>query len=84
MPRATSTHTLSKDNLNSPSLLKPTLDAYLTKHKLVERDYRTVRVDALIAAAVRASQGDTMHRDEVLRRLRNNVGWSVSIKGVVK
>jgi len=25
-----------------------------------------------------------MHRDEVLRRLRNGLAWSVSIKGVVK
>jgi hypothetical protein len=43
-----------------------------------------VRVDELLTSAVKAKEGDVLHRDEVLQRLRAGLAWAVSIKGVIK
>lgn len=58
----------------------------MTKHGLVGRDFRTITIDEPLAAALGKSMnpGDKVNRDEILRRLRNGVGWSVSVGGVVK
>lgn len=77
---------LSKNSSHPSNTLKPAFDAYVTKHNLVGRDFKTITIDEPLAAALGKSMspGDKVNRDEILRRLRNGGGWSVSVGGVVK
>ena len=79
--------TSSKASLNPAHSLKTALDEYLVKRKLVDdRDHRLVKLDDELGRAVGAKNptGQVMARDEVLRRLRAGVTWSVSIGGTVR
>lgn len=76
---------IDKDTLSLPSIIKPTVDAFLEKNRLVDAsDRRIVKLNKVLASAVKAKDGDKLHRDEVVRRLRAGVVWSVSVGGVVK
>ncbi|KAL1411375.1 hypothetical protein Q8F55_002331 [Vanrija albida] len=75
-------------SLNPPASIKRAFDEYITRNKLVDgKDHRVVTLDDTLASAIGgkgARSGDTLVRDEAVRRLRAGVTWAVSVGGVVK
>lgn len=78
----------SKNALHPPSLIKTALEEYISSHSLVHpSERRFILLDDELGLAVgvkRPDPGQTMPRDEVMRKLRAGVAWSVSVGGVVK
>ena len=77
----------SKSSLNPSASIKSVFEDYISKHSLVNtQDYRTIFLDEELgrAAGVKNPVGERMAREEVLKRLRAGVAWSVSIDGVLK
>lgn len=64
------------------------MDDYISKHNLVNsKDHRLILLDDELGRAVgikRLQGGETMARDEILRKLRAGVTWSVSVGGIMK
>ncbi|WVW84182.1 hypothetical protein I302_106212 [Kwoniella bestiolae CBS 10118] len=79
---------VDKSTLHHPSKLKSALDSYLTKHSLIHpSDHRYVLLDDELGRAVgikKPEPGEKMARDEVMRKLKAGVSWSVSLGGVIK
>ncbi|KAK6909750.1 translation initiation factor 2D [Kwoniella mangroviensis CBS 10435] len=79
---------VDKSTLHHPSELKTALDSYLTKHSLIHpSDHRYVLLDDELGRAVGIKPpepGDKMARDEVMKKLKSGVSWSVSLGGVIK
>lgn len=76
---------VEKASLNLPNTIKPHFDAYVHKNSLEDKEQRrVVELDKPLAAAVGAKAGQVLVRDEVVRRLRAGVAWSVSVGGSVK
>ncbi|TXT09017.1 hypothetical protein VHUM_02491 [Vanrija humicola] len=79
---------IEQGSLNRPAVIKLTFDDYITKHKLIDgKDHRTIVLDETLASAIGGKgfkSGDTLVRDEAVRRLRAGVTWAVSVGGVVK
>lgn len=76
---------VEKSSLNQPNTIKPLFDAYVEKNGLEDKEQRrVVELDKRLAQAVGGKVGQFLVRDEVVRRLRANVAWSVSVGGVVK
>lgn len=77
-----------KTSLNSAQSLKVLVDDYIAKNRLPDpTNQRFVRLDGLLAKAVNAESGngqDRMAKEEVVKRLKAGVAWSVSIGGQVK
>lgn len=77
----------SKTSLNSVGSLKTVFEEYIAKHRLVQPDHRNILLDEQLGPAVgvkKSHPGETIPREEALKRLRAGVAWSVSIGGVVK
>ncbi len=76
---------IEKGSLNQPSTIKPLFDAYIEQHGLEDKEHRRlVGLDKALASAVGGKEGQTLIRDECMRRLRAGLGWAVSVAGVVK
>ncbi|WVQ99704.1 hypothetical protein IAU59_006845 [Kwoniella sp. CBS 9459] len=78
---------IDNSTFHPPSALKTSLDTYLTKHKLILPDHRSVLLDEELGRAVsikKPEPGMTMARDQVLAKLKASVSWSVSVGGVMK
>ena len=82
------TDTRSKSSLHHPASLKSAVEDYIVAHRLVDpKNHRMVVLDEELGRAVgvkKPSPAETMARDEILRKLRAGVAWSVSIGGVIK
>ena len=78
----------SKTASHQPSLLKLALDEYISTRSLAHPvDPRFVLLDEELGRAAgikRSDPGEKMARDEVLRKLRSGVAWSVAVGGVIK
>jgi translation initiation factor 2D len=61
---------------------------YVTKNNLISpNDHRQVLLDAELGRAMGVKNpeaGQSMPRDEILRKLRAGVAWSVSINGQIR
>lgn len=76
---------VEKGSMNQPSSIRLLLDSYIEKNDLEDKEHRRlVALDKPLASAVGGKEGQTLVRDECLRRLRAGLGWGVSVAGVVK
>ncbi|CAK9781183.1 hypothetical protein CC85DRAFT_289014 [Cutaneotrichosporon oleaginosum] len=76
---------IEKGSLNQPSAIKPLVDAYIERNGLEDKEHRRlVNLDKALASAVGGKEGQTLIRDECMRRLRSGLGWAVSVGGHVK
>jgi translation initiation factor 2D len=77
-----------KNDLLPPSELKAKADLYIAQHALTDpANPRMVLLDAELGRAVgvkRPAPGEKMARDEVIKGLKANVAWNVSVGGVIK
>jgi translation initiation factor 2D len=77
-----------KSSLNPATSLKTAAEAYITKNALADpANQRYVRLDDELGKAVGVKNpgpGEKITREEVIKRLRAGVAWSVSIGGQVK
>jgi translation initiation factor 2D len=68
--------------------MKTALDEYVAKHKLFDRSeprYLTLDEELGRACGVKKpAPGQRMSRDEIMKKLKAGVVWSVSIGGVIK
>lgn len=80
--------TTSKSSLHPPSLIKSALDGYVVKHNLVDpRDPRSLLLDDELGRACgikKPAPGEKLAREEVMKKLKAGVAWSVSIDGVIR
>jgi translation initiation factor 2D len=71
-----------------PSAIKTTADEYIAKHSLSDpRNSRMVLLDEELGRAVgvkKPAPGESLARDEVIKRLRAGVSWHVSVGGVIR
>jgi hypothetical protein len=78
----------SKTKLNPPGMIKSALEDYAIKHSLVDRaEPRYLLLDEELGRACgikKPEKGQRMSRDEIMKKLRAGVVWSVSIGGVLK
>jgi translation initiation factor 2D len=74
--------------LHKPHFLTLAFTNYITKHNLVvPNDHRNVLLDAELGRAMgvkKPEPGQTMTRDDILKKLRAGVAWSVSINGQIR
>ncbi len=79
---------ISHSDLHPSNALKPAVDDYILKHNLVDpKEHRFVLLDEELGRAVgikKPQVGERMAREEVLRKLRAGVTWSVSVGGLLK
>ncbi|OCF31922.1 translation initiation factor 2D [Kwoniella heveanensis BCC8398] len=78
---------IDNSTFHPPSALKASLDAYVTKNKLILPDHRSIVLDEELGRAVgikKPEPGMAMARDRVLAKLKASVNWSVSVGGVMK
>ncbi|KAK4685848.1 translation initiation factor 2D, partial [Tremellales sp. Uapishka_1] len=78
----------SKTTNHPPTLIKTSLDDYIVKHSLADpRNPRAIRLDEDLGRTVgikKPSPGETMARDEIMKRLKAGVTWCVSIDGNIR
>jgi translation initiation factor 2D len=78
----------SKTKFNPPGMIKSALEEYAIKHSLVDRaEPRYLLLDEELGKACgikKPEKGQRMSRDEIMKKLRAGVVWSVSIGGVLK
>ncbi|EIW65985.1 hypothetical protein TREMEDRAFT_45974 [Tremella mesenterica DSM 1558] len=79
---------VDKSVLHPPALLKTALEDYISKHNLVNPHQRqSVHLDETLGRVCgikKIDPGQMLTREEIIKRLRAGVSWSVSIGGVVK
>ncbi|RSH89032.1 hypothetical protein EHS25_002694 [Saitozyma podzolica] len=79
---------VDKASLLPPSAIKTTADEYIAKHSLSDpRNSRMVLLDEELGRAVgvkKPAPGESLARDEVIKRLRAGVSWHVSVGGVIR
>ncbi|WWC89007.1 uncharacterized protein L201_003924 [Kwoniella dendrophila CBS 6074] len=79
---------VDKTILHPPSDMKTYIDGYLAKHSLIHpTDHRYVLLDEELGRAVgvkKPEPGQKMSRDEVMKKLKSGISWSVVLDGVVK
>lgn len=79
----------SKTSLNSTQSLKTLTEDYITTHRLTDPgNPRFIHPDDHLAKALGIKLGsggeERLQKDEILKRLKSGVAWSVSIGGQVK
>ncbi len=77
-----------KSSLNPAASLKATAETYIAQNGLADpTNQRFIRLNDELAKAVGmkgAAASEKMTREEVVKRLRAGVSWSVSIGGQIK